>query len=182
MPNTQAFESPLNRTVQTVELPGARWTFTLEYRSISHTDARILKAFFAQLRGMAGRFYLGDRSHKTPAGTAAGTPVVKGAAQTGATLITDGWTPSQANLLLPGDYIGVNGELKIITATCSSDVSGNATLVFEPPLRYSPADNAAITVSSPVCVMRLADDEQDQIVIDPERRPTVTFEGMEVFT
>jgi len=181
MANTQVFESPLNRTVQTVELPGARWTCTLEYRSVSMADARVLKAFFAQLRGMAGRFYLGDYSHRTPAGTAAGTPVVKGANQTGTSLITDGWTVSQSNLLQPGDYIGVNGELKIITAACSSDVDGNATLTFEPPLRAAPLDDAPITVTAPTCTMRLIDDEQDQIVIDPERRPTITFECVEVF-
>lgn len=182
VPNTQRFESPLNRTVQTVELPGARWTATLEFRGISHADARTLKAFFAQLRGMAGRFYLGDYSHRTPAGSAAGTPLVNGASQTGSSLITDGWTPSQSNLLLPGDYIGVNGELKIITAACSSDGSGNATLTFEPPLRAAPLDNAPITVAAPKCTMRLLDDEQDQIIIDPERRPTITFEAVEVFS
>ena len=181
MPNTQIFESPLNRTVQTLELPGARWTFALEYKGLTLADARALKAFFAQLRGMAGRFYLGDYSHRTPSGTAAGSPMVKGAGQSGSTLITYGWTPNQAALLLPGDYIGVNGELKLVTAVCASDASGNATITFEPPLRTSPPDNAQIVTSAPKCVMRLLDDEQDQIIVDPERRPTVSFEGVEVF-
>ena len=181
MPNTQVFQSPLNRTIQTLELPGARWTATIEFRNISLADARLLKAFMASLRGMSGRFYLGDYAHKIPAGTAAGTPRVKGASQTGSTLLTDGWSPNQTALLVPGDYVAVNGELKIITATCSSNGSGEATITFEPPLRTSPIDVAPIITSQPTCTMRLVDDEQDQVVVDPERRPTVIIECMEVF-
>ena len=181
VPNTQTFESPLNRTVQTVDLPGARWSFGLEYRAISLADARILKAFLAQLRGRAGRFYLGDYTHKTPAGTALGSGMVKGANQTGSSLITDNWTPNQAALFLPGDYVGINGELKIITQTIAADALGEATLVFEPPLRTSPVDDTVLVTSNPKCTFMLKDDEQDQIIIDPERRPTLALEGMEVF-
>ena len=179
--NTQSFESPLNRTVQTLELPGARWQAVVEWKNLVEADARIFKAFLASLRGAAGRFYLGDLSHGTPAGTALGTPLVKGASQTGTSLVTDGWSAGQTSLLLPGDYFSVNGELKIITAVCTSDGSGNATLSFAPPLRSAPADNAPITVINPVATFRLKDDEQDQIQIDPDRFPSVSFEAVEVF-
>lgn len=182
MPNTQVFQSPLNRTVQTLELPGARWTLTLEWRNVSLADARLIKAFLASLRGMAGSFYAYDYTHQTPSGSAAGTPLVKGAGQTGGTLVTDGWTPGQSNLLLPGDYFGVNGELKLITAPCDSNGSGEATLTFEPPLRSAPADNASITLTKPTAVFRLVDDEQDQITVDPNRRPTITIEAVERFS
>lgn len=179
--NTQSFESPLNRTVQTLELPGARWMATIEYKNLQESDARILKAFLAQLRGAAGRFYLGDLSHGTPSGTALGNPLVKGASQVGTSLVTDGWTPDQTSLLFPGDYFSVNGELKLVTAVCVSDGSGNATITFEPPLRAAPADNAPLTVINPVATFRLKDDEQDQMQIDPDRFPTVTFEAVETF-
>ena len=181
VPNTQTFESPLNRTVQTIDLPGARWLFALEYRAISLADARLLKAFFAKLRGRAGRFYLGDYTHKAPAGTALGSGMIKGAGQTGNSLITDNWTANQAALLLPGDYVGINGELKLITEVIAADAFGEATLVFEPPMRTSPPDDTVLVVSNPTCTFMLKDDEQDQVVIDPERRPTVAIEGMEVF-
>jgi hypothetical protein len=179
--NTQTFESPLNRTTQTLELPGARWYAEIEWPNLSEADARAMKAFFAALHGAAGRFYLGDLSHTSPSGTALGAPLVKGSSQTGSTLVTDGWTPNQSALLLPGDYIGVNGELKIITASCASNANGESTIIFAPSLRSAPADNAAITVSAPTCTMRLKDDEQDQVQFDPERRPTVRLTGIEVF-
>ena len=181
IPNTQKFESPLNRTTQTLELPGARWAAKMEYKNRSEADGRVLKAFLASLRGMSGRFYLSDLSHPTPSGTALGTPLVKGAGQTGTSLNIDGCTINQTAFLKAGDYFGVNGELKIVTATVPTDGSGNATIPFEPPIRTSPADNAVITLTNPVCTMRLVDDNQDQVEFDPERRPTITINCVEVF-
>lgn len=181
IPNTQIFTSPINRSTQTLELPGARWRAKMEYRNVLESDARILKAFFAKLRGASGRFYLADMSHKTPAGTALGSGIVKGAAESGSSISTDGWTANQTSLLLPGDYVGIGGELKIITTAISSDGTGNATITFEPPLRSTPADNSAIVVTMPTCIMRLENDEQDQVDIDPERCPSITINCVETF-
>jgi hypothetical protein len=183
IPNTMSFESPLNRAIQTLELPGARWQATFGWNNLSAADARILKAWLNKLSGMAGRFYLHDSSHATPAGTALGTPLVKGASQTGRTLITDGWTANQTNLLVPGDYFSVGAQLFVITEPAASDGSGNATLTFEAPLRSSPADNAPLTTASPSCVMRLVDDMQDRFQFEPGaiNVQTVTIECMEAF-
>jgi len=180
-PNTASFQSPLNRTVQTSELPGARWMASVSYNNLTDADARILKAWLNKLSGMAGRFYLPDYTHLTPSGTALGTPLVKGAAQSGRTLLTDGWTANQANLLLPGDYFGVGTQLLVITDPISSDSGGNATLKFEAPLRSIPADNAVITKTAPTCVMMLVDDKQDKFVFQERNVTTVTFDCMEVF-
>jgi hypothetical protein len=182
VPNTQKFESPLSKAVQTTELPGARWVAQIQYRNLESSYARILKAFLAQLRGMSGRFYLYDMSHRTPAGTAAGLPVVSGAGQVGSSIVTSGWTANQSALLLPGDYIGIGGELKIVIAQAASNGSGVSTISFEPPLRSSPANGSGIVTSSPTCIMRLADDEQDSITIEPGKTvPTVSLKAVEVF-
>lgn len=106
-------------------------------------------------------------THKV--GPLGGTPLVNGAAQTGSSLITDGWTASAANRLKKGDVFtiasvyGVNpqsrqstGELRqfVVTADVASDGSGNATIPIWPPITISgayqtvtaaPADNAALT-------------------------------------
>ena len=103
-------------------------------------------------------------------GAHGGTPLVNGASQTGASLVTDGWTASTA-VLKEGDVItlaGVNavnpqsrestGVLRqfVVTATVTSDGSGNATIAISPSITTgtgfqtvtgSAADNAAITVS-----------------------------------
>lgn len=103
-------------------------------------------------------------------GTQGGTPLVNGAAQTGASLITDGWTNSVTNVLRAGDIFTIanvfavnpvtkqtTGRLQqfVVTTSTNSDGSGNATLAISPSIvatgttqnvTAGPADNAAITV------------------------------------
>lgn len=181
-PNTQSFESPLNKTVQTYELPGARWLLTATWQNLGEADARIFKAWLAKLRGAAGRFYAFDLSHKSPRGTANTFGYVRGAGQTGASINTSwGSITSRNGWLLPGDYIAIGIELKIVTATVNIDGSGYATISFEPPLRSSPADNAIITTYEPTAIFRLNDDNQDAFNFDPERHPSITIAATEVF-
>jgi hypothetical protein len=159
--NTMVFESPLNGAVQTTELPGARWVCEITYDTLSKPDRLLMQAFLSKLRGRAGRVFLWDMSHYKPQGVASGSPLVNGASQTGASLITDGWTISQSPIIKAGDYVGVNNELKRIVADSNSNGSGQSTLTFEPPLRSSPADNAAITTDKPKFTGMLIDDDQD---------------------
>jgi hypothetical protein len=157
VPNTQSFGSPLSGAIQTVEMPGARWKASFMMENLTEADSALLQAFLVKLRGRAGRFTLHNFARAMPRGTQAGTPLVKGAAQTGNTLLIDGCTV--AATLLAGDYFTVNGELKMIVADATADGAGEMTLTFEPPLRTAPADNAALTLASPTAVFMLASDE-----------------------
>lgn len=154
--NTQIFTSPLSGSVQTLELPGARWAATMTFNNVKDDDAALLQAWLTQLRGQANRFNLWNMARPNPRGTAAGSPVVSGASQTGYTLTTKGWTANSA-VLLPGDFIGINGELKMVSADVTADASGNATIQFEPPLRVSPGDLAPITTGKPTATFVLTD-------------------------
>lgn len=180
-PNTMSFESPLNKSVQTSELPGARWKSKFGWNNLTDADARLIKAWLNKLSGRAGRFYLGDSTHPVPAGTALGTPLVKGASQTGRTLLTDGWTANQSNLLLPGDYFSVGSQLCVITAPIASNGTGEATLQFEAPLRAAPADNLAIITTNPKCTMLLIDDSQDNFPFTERNVTSITIECLEAF-
>ncbi len=157
VPNTQSFGSPLSGAVQTVEMPGARWKASFMMENLTEADAALLQAFLVTLRGRAGRFYLFNFARSAPRGTASGTPLVKGAAQTGNTLIIDGCAVGAT--LLAGDYFAVNGELKMVVANATANGAGEMTLTFEPPLRASPADNAAVTLDKPTATFMLANDE-----------------------
>lgn len=158
--NTQTFESPLTRGVQTLALPGARWACTAGWDNLQAADAALLRAWLAKLQGTAGRFYLGNLGHRVPRGTALGTPLVKGASQTGTSLATDGWTAGAT--LLAGDFIGYGAgtELRMVVADATADGSGNMTITLDENIRVSPSDNSAIVTAAPTCVMRLAGDEQ----------------------
>lgn len=157
--NTQTFESPLTRGVQTLALPGARWACAATWENLQPADAALLRAWLAQLQGTAGRFYLGNLAHRQPRGTAAGTPKVVGGTQTGKTLATDGWTPGAT--LLAGDFIGYNAgaELRMVVADATASGAGAMSISLDEPIRVSPVDNDDIIIARPTCVMRLSGDE-----------------------
>lgn len=101
---------------------------------------------------------------------ATGTPLVNTAAQTGATLITDGWTNTVTNILTAGALFVIDGVFEVnndtyqstgqlrtfhVDVAANSDGAGNATLTISPPIvvtgsrqnvTNSPANNAVITV------------------------------------
>lgn len=166
-PNTQAGpRSELDGTKQTLALPGDIWTDVLTFTNKFDPEARILRAFITSLRGEAGRFYLSPPGY-VRAGIGTGSPLVKGAAQTGLSVLIDGCTPSVTGWLLAGDYIQIGTELKMMTADANSDAGGNATLYFTPPIRVSPADNSAVVVDSPKVIMKLKDNGQAKFPMQP---------------
>lgn len=154
--NTQVFTSPLNRATQTTELPGALWMANLTFTDLTRTQAALLEVFLVRLRGQAGRFYLHDHSHPDSFGVATGTPVVYGAGQTGASLITSGWTPSTAGILKARDYFQVGNKLRMLVEDATSDANGRTTLVFDRPLTAAPTNGGALTVVKPCAVMMLS--------------------------
>lgn len=169
--NTQSFESPLDGSVQTIELPGAKWAASLTWDTLAADQWRTLQAWIAQLRGAAGRFYYGPPHAAARRATGAiGVPLVNGAGQSGATLNVDGFGLGQ-QVFLPGDFIAydtaLGRQLHIVVATATSNGSGQAALAIEPPIRVSPADNAAVIHVAPTCVMRLVDDEAGGLSVRP---------------
>ena len=181
--NTQVFASPLDKSVQTLELTGARWWANYELPAMTRAQAAAWTAFLSDLLGTAGRFFGFDPAAKLPRGSGGGdSPLTKGASQTGKSLLTDAWTVSQTGLLLPGDYFEVNGELKQVTASVDSNGAGDATIAFTPSLRASPADNAALTLNNPKCTMRLAEDDAAAWDVDTALFYGIAFAGVEAFS
>jgi hypothetical protein len=163
--NSQAFVSPLNRSAQTLENPGAVWVASLSWPTLTRDQRRDLAAMLVRLRGQAGRLYFGDPAARTPRGIATGAPVVAGAGQTGSVLAVSGAAPSLPNWLRAGDYIHFDTpdgrrELKMVTQDAATNAGGAASLQIEPPIRTSPAAGAAIATSNATCIMRPEDDEQ----------------------
>lgn len=179
--NTGLFQSSLNRYVQRIERAGAIWQATFEYPPMKREDAAAVVAFLVKLSGVANTFYGYDPAATTPQGTGNGTPLVNGADQTGSALVTDGWDASET-VLKAGDYFSVNDEFKMVTDDVTSDGSGNATINFKPQLRSSPADNAAMTVSAPKCIMALVDDDQAIWDVNEASFYGIQFMAREVFS
>lgn len=168
--------APVDNMRSMVIDPIAEATIVDALKGLFHATTEIEEQYKQGKMGMVGGFkWSMDQNviHHT-IGTYAGTPLVNGASQTGASLITDGWA-SGASSLTKGDVFtlanvfAVNpqnrrstGQLRqfVVTATIS-DTSGAMTLGIYPPIigpnsdgsvtqfqtvNALPADNAAITV------------------------------------
>ena len=156
--NVDTQESPISKQANHDIKAGHRWEGMFTYPPMKEGTAREWKAWFATMYGPAKTFFCYDPDIRTPQGSAdtgSDTPLVKGASQTGTSITTDGWRNSSVGLLLPGDHVQIDGQLKVVTVRMDSDGSGNATLEFMPPLHVSPGDNTAIVFENPVGTFKL---------------------------
>lgn len=158
--SVQTSASPFTYQQQVQAHQGQVWRATITSPLLDRADAEDWIAFLLKLNGPQHTFLLGDDAATEPRGSAAGTPVVDGADQTGQTLDTRGWDANETGVLLPGDYIQVGtastSRLYKVLTQADADGSGLATLDIWPRVRDKPADGTQITTSDPVGVFRLA--------------------------
>lgn len=161
---------------------GRVWTETWSVLSASASNVQALVAFiethFHQGTVLDVIHYQLPGSGKAPNGAGGGTPLVNGASQTGASLVTDGWSNSITGVVYSGDVFRVAGLNQTFrsTSTVNSTSSGAATLTINPPIAAggSPANNAALTRAS--CVVRAVIDSYDL----PSCPPDQYFSGLSV--
>ena len=155
--------SPFTGTQQVQKHQGQWWEFEAALVPMARADAEEWIAFMLSLNGQQGTFLLGDPLGSTARGSAGGTPLVKGASQTGSSLITDGWTASQTGILKAGDYFqlgtGSSSKLYKVLADANSDGSGIATFDIFPGINTAVADDSALDVTAAKGVFRLASNE-----------------------
>ena len=166
---TQTHESPFDGTLQTLEMPGARWELTATWPILGPDDRRLMAAFLASLRGRAGRFVFSPAQWSPRRATGGGTPVVNGDFQVGSALSTRGWT-ALAQVMRAGDwlsYVDTRGRrrLHLVLADVSADAAGVAALSISPPIRRAGADGVAVDVVAPAGVFMLPQDEAPQLSI-----------------
>jgi hypothetical protein len=139
--------SPFTGQTQTYDWMQSWWEGQVSFAPMDRWSHDAWKAFLRACRGQLNVFLIGDPKARRPKGMAAtnpGVPVISGAAQTGYSLVTRGWTPSVTNMLLYHDNIQIGNRLYSVTDSVSTDSSGDAVLPIWPPLRDQPADGAAI--------------------------------------
>lgn len=87
------------------------------------------------------------------------TAVASGTSQTGSALHLKGLPASTNGLLLKGDPVeiitGSTSQLVRTRTALNSDAAGLGYFEFEPPLRISPSDNAAVIIHNPMCRMMM---------------------------
>lgn len=153
--------------------PKARWSMADAMKGIAAAKTESIEGFIRRgfMGDLANFSIYGDQNvQRHTVGPLGGTPLVNGAAQIGASLVTDGWTAAAAPRLNAGDVFTIAGVFSVnpvskqstgvlqdfvVTAAVSSDAGGNATIPIAPSIvtsgayqtvSNSPADNAALTV------------------------------------
>ncbi len=162
--NTRRFSSPLTNATQTVARKGTMWRVDLVFANLAETDRGALQGFMAKLQGQVNRVRLKDHAF-TRQGAGGGTPLIKGASQTGSSVIIDG-AGTVSDYLKAGDLLAWDKESSVATDNpqlhiCTADVSssgGDVTVTISPPLRNSPPDNAPVNITNPEGVFMLATD------------------------
>lgn len=165
-----ATRSPFTNEAEVLVHPGQWLEARVQLRRMDRADFAPWGSWKLKLNGREGTFTMGLPDLATPRGAAAatpGTPLVKGAAQTGAALAIDGAPLSTANYLKAGDVVqlgsGATARLYMVLNDASSDAAGNVTLDIWPKITAanSPADNAPVVVSNAVGLWRMADNLMD---------------------
>lgn len=154
---------------------------SLSYGPIAEEDWPEWDGFIVAVEGVSSVFQFGDPRRGTPRGSVAGTPVVFGEGQTGPNVVTNGWTPNAAGVLLRGDYIQIGYRLHTVKRNVSSNFEGVASIPIWPPLREVPNGGGSPPVFDPIIttdtkgLWRLKQN-QTSIQLDDERNYHVTFE------
>jgi hypothetical protein len=180
--------SPYTGQSQVVVFGGQWVECTMTLIALKRDEAQDWSAWLTSLKGYSGTFLLGDPHRATPLGSAAsapGTPLVRGASQSGASLDIDGLPANATGYLKRGDLVqigtGASTQLYELMTDASSNGSGQATLEIWPDLRSAPADNAAVIVtgakglfhrSSPATEWQVGRDGTSQLSFDCKERLT----------
>lgn len=168
--------SPFTLQQQLVRHQGARWEADVTIAEMERPAAEEWIAALTSLRGAWGTFRLGDPGGATPRGTWAGTPLVKGAGQTGETLLVDGF--SAGATVKAGDYLQIGDRLHKVLVD-ATESSGEITLDIWPRLRESPADNAVVTTSNAKGIFRLASNQSGWSLQGSGLRYSIAFGAVE---
>lgn len=157
--------SPFTREVEVFEYPGQWWEIEVIIMAGQRADIEPWVAFLLELNGQFGTFLLGEELNTAPRGAASstpGTPIIKGASQTGNDINIDDAPNSITDYLKAGDWLqfgsGSTARLYKQLQDVSSNGSGDVALTLWPKVTAAdtPADNSAVVLTSPVGLFRLA--------------------------
>ena len=186
--NCQVSVSDLSGYVQTLELPGARWTMSISMPPLERdSDGATMEAFIAKLRGQAVRAVMPVFRRETPLGTWAGSPKVNNEvgsptlSQTGTSLQVQDF--SAFATVKAGDYfnLGTGGQLLMVTEDGTADSSGLLTLSIHPAIRSAPAHLTALISASPVVPLMILTDPHPRWRVKPGDINEFALDFVEVF-
>jgi len=159
VPNVIMFSSQFTGHTQTAEAPGARWSATYTMTPHENADRAYIEGWLNRVRGAAGRVTLWHPARPLPLGTLQANTTTSATAAYGATSISINATTGLT--LLAGDMINValaNSTTQLVQVVQDATAVTNLmTVAFTPPLRWSVASAAAVTVIRPTASFMLTE-------------------------
>ena len=167
---------------QVISYPFAVWYLEGSLVEYDGPNAGKVRSFLAQLEGQKNTFRLPVPGYSTPSTGYTGNGAVSVAMNAQASSVTvNGLTPSTP-ILAEGDYFMVQDELKVCTASVSSDGSGVATISFKPPARKAATTTTPVYFQNPTVYMRAQGDDVANWGINPPNRHPISFRAVEAIT
>ena len=129
---------------------GHLWHFGISHPPLFRSVMAPIDGFLSYV-GKRKKFSIVLPDRAIPQGVATGAPAIdnaSGYAKDTDTINLKNVTPSTTNWFKAGDFFKADGHAKVYMCVenCNSDVSGNVTLIFEPPLAEAVADSELLTV------------------------------------
>ena len=158
LPDTREMtRSPLSGSAVIVDRANAPWSAKLILPPLTEDEAAPWEAAFLHAR--TEPFYLSPQHRLQPKdhreGISIGAPLVRGASQTGTSLIMDGLNTGFT--WRSGDFLSFpNGsfeELHMVLLDAAANPQTEATVLLDPPIKKAPANNTIIRWNSPRCEM-----------------------------
>lgn len=159
--------------------PGQRWEVDMDIAPTLRDRGGVVEGFIASLRGQFGTFLMSPLHALTPRGTINQVGITLGAsASKGARALTLAGM-GNTRTILRGDFIqlgtGIDSRLYIVTEDTTSNAGGAGTISIEPALRADASSGAAVVVSSPKGVWRLAGN-----AIGPSVSPGIIYDTLNI--
>ena len=133
---------------QARQIAGQFFSMTATFPPMTRAQFAPIDAFIMKQRGQYETFTLILPVLSTGLGSPAGTPLVRGASQTGRTVDTDGWSVGVV-IFKAGDYLKFANHDKVYKVvedvTSNASAIANTEITIAPALITSPADDSAIT-------------------------------------
>ena len=145
--------SPFSLTEQVYAWPGQRWSVIIKVPSMSVENGRAWMAFFADLNGQEGTFFVRDSGFLRESEIEFGNPETDGAHTSGSSVLTRGWAIN-TQVLRKGQKIEIGGRMRQVIEDVYSDADGKAVLRCWPQCR-AVADAIPIEWQVPAGVFRL---------------------------
>lgn len=180
VPNARVVPAMFAGDDQTIEFPGAKWSFLLSMPNGGSDDRAALEAFLNRVRGPAHRIDIWHLRRPLPRGTLqTNTTLSEAAAQFAATLKINATT---GRTLFAGDMVGVtleNSDKALVQVVQDATSSAGVIQVnVTPPLKWSAVASATVTLVRPMARCRLV--ESVAVTYVPGYSPGPQIELVEV--